>query len=251
MIKCSLYLRVSSIGQMKLRTIEGQDLELRKYAESQGWDIIETYKDEAKSGSSLRGRDDFLRLLEDVERPDRGWDVLLVAEYSRITRTDDVLERAKILKVLIDNSIKLASPGEGIQEPGTFHGELITTLKFLFAGQEKKDIQERMSRGRARHLAEGSYYHRNVPYGLRKVVKRDGAGKVIKHNVVIHEDGAHVLRTVFEWIVKDGESLYRCVKKLNEMGIKTPTGKKWFGNGMDRHTSGQKKGRLTTKPYLP
>jgi DNA invertase Pin-like site-specific DNA recombinase len=229
MTRCALYLRVSSIGQKNLRTIEGQDLELRKYAESQSWDIIETYRDEAKSGASLRGRDDFLRLLEDIERPDRGWDVLLVAEYSRITRTDDPLERGKILKALIDNSIKLASPGEGIQEPGTFHGELVTTLKFLFAGQEKKDIQERMSRGRARRLAEGQFYHNNVPFGLRKVVVRNSAGKVVEHKVEIDKDQANVLRTVFDWIVQEGKSLYKCVNELNEMGIKTPRGKEQAG----------------------
>ncbi len=234
MIKCALYLRVSSIGQKNLRTIEGQDLELRKYAESQGWDIIETYKDEAKSGGSLAGREDFLRLLEDIERPDRGWDVILVSELSRITRTDDPLERGKILKALIDNQIKLASPSEGLQSPDTFQGELVTTLKLLFAGQEKKDIQSRMSRGRARHLEDGSYYHKNVPFGLKKAVARNDAGKVIKHWVVIDEEQAHILRMVFDWVVKERKSLYRCVNELNEMGIKTPSGKKWTSSNLSR-----------------
>jgi site-specific DNA recombinase len=65
--KCAIYCRVSTESQRDANTIESQKSKLPQYAESQGWTIHDVYVDEGISGSFLEGRDDFLRLLADME----------------------------------------------------------------------------------------------------------------------------------------------------------------------------------------
>ncbi|MDY6837185.1 MAG: recombinase family protein [Thermodesulfobacteriota bacterium] len=224
-MKAAIYCRVSTPTQKEAETIEGQRVALTKYAEDRGWEIVDVYEDEGLSGSFLEGRRDFLRLLEDMGKGE--FEILLVAEHSRITRSDDPMEGALILKTLLDNDIKVASPGAGLESADTFEGRLMFTLKSMFAAKEKTDILERFKRGKAKFLEKGIYPNARVCYGLQKVVQRGKNGKVIKHEIVINEEEAAVLRSVYDWIVKDGQTINWAAAELNRLGIRTAQGKRW------------------------
>lgn len=224
-IKVAIYARTSSEGQKEAKTIEGQLNELSPYAESQGWIVYDVYKDDGISGAFLEGRPDFARLLSDMEQ--KQFDTLLVSEHSRITRTEDLQERGRILQLLKDNRIKLASPHEGILDLSQFSGELMTTLNFLFASEEKRQIYRRMRRGKLKKLADNQYCLPNWPFGLKKVTERDDKGKVLDHKFILHPDEYPTLRTVYEKVVNEGMSLNDVVVYLNEMGSTTRRGRKW------------------------
>ncbi len=227
---CAIYCRVSTESQRDADTIESQKTLLPKYARSQGWTVYDTYIDEGISGSFIEGRTDFTRLMRDMQQ--RKFTILLVAEHSRVTRTDDPGERGQILKLLKDNHIKLASPAEGILDLSLFTGELMTTLKFMFAGEEKREMMRRFKRGREEKLSKGVYCLGSVSYGLRKLV--DKSVKPIKHEVVIDSDESQVLRTVFDLIVKEGKSINDCCYHLNTNCIFTRRAKPWAVGNLSR-----------------
>ncbi len=241
--RCAIYCRVSTPEQ----DIESQKTELPKYAQSQGWEVADTYIDEGISGSFIEGRSDFLRLVDDMEQ--RRFDTLLVVEHSRVTRTEDPEERGRILRLLRDNGIKLASPAEGVLDLSLFSGELMTTLKLMFAAEEKLEIQRRFKRGRDEKLRQGTYCLNSVPYGLRKIVDKTVTPK--KHDVVIDENEAQVLRTVHDRIVNKGKTINDCTYYLNQMGVKTRKGKTWTVGGLSSVLSNEGlKGTIYTGRYV-
>jgi len=221
--RAAIYYRVSTTGQKDAHTIESQRQSLPAWAKAQGWDVVDTYTDEGLSGSSIKGRKDFQRLLEDMEQ--RKFDILLVIEHSRVTRTEDPAERGLILKALKDNKVKLASPAEGVLDLGMFSGELMTTLKLMFAAEERAEMARRTKRGRRAKLERGEYCLGQVHYGLRKVT--DNSVRPPVHRVEIDKDEAGILRMVFHWVVEKGLTLHECARHLNELNIKPRRAKKW------------------------
>ena len=79
-----IYARVSSEGQRKKGTIESQLAECTRFADRQGWEIAETFREEAVSGTLGLDRRPILRAcLDRLEKGDI--DGLLVWESSRRT----------------------------------------------------------------------------------------------------------------------------------------------------------------------
>ena len=227
--RAAIYARVSTQGQKDEKTIQSQLDELPIYAKGQGWKIHSTYIDEGMSGSFIEGREDFKRLLVDMEA--KKFDILLVAEHSRVTRTGNPEERGRILKLLKDNAIKLASPHEGLLDLSMFSGDLMTTLKLMFAAEERQEINRRLKRGKRQRLREGSYVQPHVPYGLKRISDRTVRPPV--HNMLINEDEAHVVRMTYDLIVNEGKTIGFVTDYLNSLGIRSrptrsrPRGSKW------------------------
>ena len=65
-MKAVAYLRVSTTEQATDGySIAAQRRAVEGYCQAQGWELVEVYADEGRSGSSIEGRDDLKRLLAD------------------------------------------------------------------------------------------------------------------------------------------------------------------------------------------
>lgn len=231
-MKCAVYARVSTPGQKEVETIKSQLSTLPVYAKRQGWQVFDTYVDEGLSGSSIKGRPDFQRLLRDIE--DKKFNIILITEHSRITRTEDIEERGRILGALQRNSIKLASPGEGLLDMEKFADELVTTVKMIFAGREKREMIERFKRGRRQKLRDGKFVLNQIePYGLRKIVKRDEKGRPETQFLVINETEQNILRTIYD-LIMEGNTLRQVCKYLNDRKMLPREAKEWKHYNLSR-----------------
>ena len=222
--KCAVYCRVSTEGQRDAKNIESQKLELKAYAEKHDWQIHKWYADDGISGAFLLGRAEFQELLEDAQ--EGNFDILLVSEHSRITRSGDPEERGRILKRLKDCNVKIASPSEGVLDLNLFSGELMTTLKMMFAAEEKEEIRRRMTRGKDKKLANQEWYFRSIAYGYEKETIRE-AGKPPVHVVKQCPAEANILRMVYDFIVEDHRPLNWIVRFLIDNGYTTRKGTRW------------------------
>ena len=72
-MKAALYLRVSTIEQH----VDNQLPALEAYAESRGWQIVETYR-ENENGWRAGHQRELARLLADIRGGKRNYDVLLI-----------------------------------------------------------------------------------------------------------------------------------------------------------------------------
>jgi site-specific DNA recombinase len=164
-IRAAIYARVSSAAQRDKHTIENQLRILPAFIESQGWKLAGTYIDDGRSAKAgkLEARDGFAALLRDAEQ--RKFDLLVVVDVDRLTRTDSIEERALILGPFQRLGIDIVTPSGGRLDMRTMFGELWITIQALGAAEENRKRAERIKAGKLRAIAEGRKPAGPTPYG--------------------------------------------------------------------------------------
>ncbi len=110
--KCYIYTRVSTAIQVDGYSWDAQKDKLRKYAEFQDMEIVGEYSDEGHSGKNIKGRQEFMRMLNDIEDGKDGVDFVLVFKLSRFGRNAaDVLSSLQLMQ---DYGVNLICVEEGI-----------------------------------------------------------------------------------------------------------------------------------------
>ena len=80
--RVAVYARVSTSSEEQISSIENQTLYYtKKIAETENWNLQDIYSDEGKSGTSLRKRDAFKRMMRDAK--DQKMDLIICASISR------------------------------------------------------------------------------------------------------------------------------------------------------------------------
>jgi len=206
-----IYIRVSTKLQEKKFSLEGQRDDLTKYAEEQGWTIIDTIQD-VDSGGKLK-KDGLNALLDAVE--EKLTDIVLVVDQDRLSRLDTV-EWEYLKGVLKDNNVKIAEPGR-IVDLANEDDEFFSDLKNLIAQREKKTVVRRMMRGKRRRMREGK-----------------GFGKAPIGYLFNKETKEYELDVEWSWVIPMIDKLYLeeqlgmkvIADRLNEVS-RTPKGTLW------------------------
>lgn len=96
----AVYARVSTTSESQVSSIENQTLYYqKKIADNPNWEMQDIYSDEGKSGTSLKHRDAFRRMMKDAEK--QKMDLILCASVSRFARNiSDCLDQVALLKTM-------------------------------------------------------------------------------------------------------------------------------------------------------
>ena len=96
--RCYTYTRVSTAIQVDGYSLDAQKDKIRKYAEFQDMEIVGEYSDEGHSGKNIKGRQEFMRMLNDIEDCKDGVDFVLVFKLSRFGRNAaDVISSLQLI----------------------------------------------------------------------------------------------------------------------------------------------------------
>ena len=98
--RVAVYARVSTSSEEQISSIENQTLYYtKKIAETENWNLQDIYSDEGKSGTSLRKRDAFKRMMQDAK--DQKMDLIICASISRFARNfTDCMTQIAALKTM-------------------------------------------------------------------------------------------------------------------------------------------------------
>ena len=150
-------------------------------------------------------------------------EALIVYSADRLSR--DPLHLLMLMKEFSDCGVRLHFV-QGITDD-TPEGQLITYIQGYTAQKERSQIVERSRRGKEAVARSG-----RMPNGT-------GAGlfgydyDVIKKVRIINEGEATTVRLMFRWAT-EGVTKYQIAKRLNEMGIPTKKGCKWYAITVER-----------------
>jgi DNA invertase Pin-like site-specific DNA recombinase len=146
-MRCALYARVSTQGQNN----DNQLAELRKFAATQGWQVVAEYADHGISGSTAN-RTRFQAMFQAASK--REFDVLLFWSLDRLSR-EGVLETLRHLERLTSYGIQWRSLTEQyLDSTGIFRDAVISILAVI-AKQERVRRSERVRAGLARVRSTG------------------------------------------------------------------------------------------------
>src|SRR5260221_860688 len=168
LVPAAQYLRMSTEHQQY--SLENQSTAIQRYASSQGFEVVRTYSDAAKSGLVLRHRIGLRQLLQDVVASDPGYRVILVYDVSRWGRFQDTDESAHYEFLCKSAGIPVHYCAETFANDGTLPSLIMKALKRTMAGEYSRELGVKTFAGQKRLTLLG-FKQGGVPgYGLRRVL---------------------------------------------------------------------------------
>lgn len=211
----ALYARVSTSGQEDQETIENQIMAIKDFADEKfgkgHYTIIKEYRDDGWSGDNIL-RPDLDRLRVDATK--KIWDGVLIYDPDRLARRYSLQE-------LVMDDLKEAGAEiifVTVSAPKNAEDKILHGVRGLFAEYERVKISERFRLGKLRKVTEGHILTTEAPYGYQYI--RNNKETKEHGYYVINENEAKVVRMIFNWVGKDGLTLRKIVRKLQELEIK-------------------------------
>lgn len=210
--KVAGYARVSTDLEQQQNSYQTQLDYYSAYISSRpDWEFVGMYSDEGVTGTSMKKRDGFNRMIEDALSGKI--DLIVTKSVSRFARnTVDSLSTVRKLK---DAGVEVYFEKENIY---TFDqkGELLITIMSSLAQEESRSISENTTWGQRKRMADG--------HGCIGFSHFLGYDRGPKGEFVINEDQAKIVKRIFNEYL-DGRNTAQIAKGLSSDGIKTVTGK--------------------------
>lgn len=213
------YCRVSTDKEDQLNSLETQKEFFLEYTKRTGDNLIKLYADEGISGTKIKNRKEFQRMLADAEKG--LFDMVVVKDISRFARnTVDLLQSVRKLKALgIETQFLTAN----MTSMG--NSEFVLTIFGALAQEESANTSKRIKFGKKMNAEKGRVP--NIVYGYDKII-----GDYF--NLSINEEEVKVIRQIFRWYAEEGFGGAKIANMLNERGIKTKRGNNWSQNSVCR-----------------
>ena len=213
------YCRVSTDKEDQLNSLEAQKEFFSEYTKRTGDNLVRLYADEGISGTKIKNRKEFLRMMSDAEHG--LFDMVVVKDISRFARnTVDLLQNVRKLKALgIETQFLTAN----MTSMG--NSEFVLTIFGALAQEESANTSKRVKFGKKMNAEKGRVP--NIVYGYDKTI-----GDYF--NLAINEEEAAVVRQIYEWYIKDGYGAVKISIFLNERGLRTKRNCQWSQNGVCR-----------------
>ncbi len=139
------YLRMSTDHQQY--SIDNQADMIRKYADAQGFEIIKTYADEAKSGLALKHRLGLAKLLSDVVGGPQPYKAILVYDVSRWGRFQDADESAYYEFLCKSAGLPIHYCAEQFVNDGAMPNVVMKALKRAMAAEYSRELSSKVFEG--------------------------------------------------------------------------------------------------------
>lgn len=212
-IKVAAYCRVSTDREDQLNSLSTQISFFNDYIRNhENWTLVEVYYDEGITGTSVKKRDSFNRMIADCEAGKIN--TILTKEVSRFARnTVDTLNFTRHLSELNINVIFM---NDGI-DTADKDGELRLTIMASIAQEESRKVSERVKWSMRRKMENGLVYGCGRIYGY----------KVIDGKLQIVPEEAEIVKKIFHMYLYDGIGSSTIAHRLSEQGIPTLKNRVW------------------------
>jgi len=202
------YCRVSSDEPNQLSALKAQIKEANDCIVKNGWIHVDSYVDEAKSGTSTKKRSEYNRLFEDIES--NKFDIIVIKSEDRLSRNvkdwylfiDALVKNGKKLYFYLER--KFYSPDDA----------LITGIRAILAEEYSKQLSKKINNAHKNRQAKGtSISITSQTWGYDKIDKK----------VVINENESEIIREIYDLAIQ-GYGSRSISKVLTNKGIKSRTG---------------------------
>lgn len=208
--KVAIYARVSTEHEAQINALENQiqyyDNILEQHPE---WELVGRYVDEGITGTSVKKRKNFLRMMEDAKNG--MFSLILTREVSRFARnTVDTLQETRKLK---SYGVEVYFTEDNIRTSDDTDGELRLTLMATLAQNESKKTSVRVKAGQKISFENG------VLYGNGNILGYDRVGR----ELVVNPEQAETVKMIFN-MYHDGMGCKQIAYELEKRGRVTSTG---------------------------
>lgn len=209
-MRIAAYCRVSTDKEEQLDSLENQKEFFSEYAEKHGHTLIRLYADEGISGTSLKKRNEFLRLIKDARLG--LFESVVVKDISRFARnTVDFLQSIRELKALGVNIIFITANMQSLGE-----SEFVLTIFGAMAQEESANLSKRVKFGKKINAQKG-----RVPQRIF------GYDRIDNFTLKINYHEAQVVREIYRLYLEEGLGCRTISLQLNREQRKTKYDCEW------------------------
>ncbi len=145
--KAVFYARVSTEEEKQINALEKQIQENKDIISSKGWELVDSYIDEGKSGTTTKRRNEYQRLYSDMEADK--FDIIVIKSQDRLQRNtfewykfaDHLNKTGKKLFLYMEN--KFFEPSEDA---------LITGIKAILAEEYSRDLSKKLNNANKKRI---------------------------------------------------------------------------------------------------
>ena len=270
----AMYVRMSTEHQQY--STENQGDTIRQWARKNGYEIIEVFADEGKSGLDIAGRAELQRLLQTVTSGKARFKAILAYDVSRWGRFQDADESAHYEYLCRKQGIEVHYCAEQFKNDGSIGSTLIKTVKRSMAGEYSRELSVKVFAGQCRLIGLGFRQGGHAGFGLRRMLLDHqgkekgtlevGEQKSIQTDRVVLTPGPDEEVETVQWMyrafVNEGKMEGEIAAELNDREIRTDLGRPWtvgtvrqvlsnekyIGNNVFNRTSGKLKQKRTENP---
>lgn len=216
-MKIAAYCRVSTDKDEQIDSLNHQKEFFVEYAKRNGHELFRLYADEGITGTSVKKREQFQRLMQDAELG--LFQLVVVKDISRFSRnTVDALQSIRKLKSMGINTLFLTANMDSMGE-----SEFILTLFSAMAQEESNNLSKRVKWGKKINAEKG-----RVPQRIF------GYDRIDKFTLEINPDEARIVHKIFAMYIEQGLGCRTISMTLNREGDKTKFGNDWNARGVRR-----------------
>lgn len=213
------YCRVSTDKEDQLNSLEAQKEFFEEYTKKQGHHLVQIYADEGLSGTKIKNRTGFLRMMQDAH--EGMFDMVLVKDISRLARnTVDLLNSTRELKALNIDMLFLTSNMTVMD-----NSEFMLTIFGALAQEESSNTSKRVKFGKRQNAKKGKVPNR--VFGYDKTI-----GDLF--HLSINETEAEIVRKIFDLYLHEGYGTLKISNILNRENLKTKNGCDFSKNAVVR-----------------
>lgn len=212
-VRAVFYARVSTQEEQQLKALPKQIQENRDKIREKGWVLVDGYVDEGKSGTVIKRRDEYQRLLEDMEL--NKFDVVVVKDQERLQR--NTRDWYNFIDRLVQNKLKLY-----FYLDNTFYSPdnaLITGIKAIMAEEYSRNLSKKMNNSNKRRIEKAR---------AGEEVSAMGNGQTYGYSIVngkwvVDESQRELVKKMYE-LYTELHSVRKVRDALNEQGYRNQRG---------------------------
>lgn len=219
-LRVTYYCRVSTDSDVQINSLENQLDYYRNYIKSNpNWTFVEGYYDEGITGVVITKRDDFKRMIRDAKL--NKFDLIVTKEVSRFAR--DLEDSIHTIRELKEHGVGLFFENQALN---TFdpNSEMILNTLFSVAQEESKKLSSRVKFGHKQAMEKGHVLGSSNITGYKKD----------KCKLVIVEEEAKFIRTLFELYATGEYGFHKLSKKLSAIGYLNKKGRMYDKDSLKR-----------------
>ena len=146
-LRAVFYARVSTEEEKQLNALEKQIQENRDIIASNGWELVDEYVDEGKSGTSTKRRSEYKRLLKDLSEDK--FDIVVCKDQDRLQR--NTLDWYLFVERIVTNDIKLFMYLDN-KYFSSNEDALITGIKAIIAEEYSRNLSKKLNNANKRRV---------------------------------------------------------------------------------------------------
>jgi len=216
--RIAVYLRMSSDQQNK-RSPEQQLAEIKRTlkALSYNWIIVETYRDDAKTGRLLRNRKDYQRMMQGIKTGEINVDIVLVDTIERFGRVEEL---QAIRKELYEkHGVLVLTADTGFTDPNTPQGKAMGMVEAMRASEHGRILGHNVLRGKRDAAEQGHWPGGPPPFGLmlENIMKDVKGRQEVDHSILVHNPETNwIMKLLFDKACETGWGQTRLARFLND-----------------------------------